>query len=464
MNHSWIAKTEDDKLLSSFLNRYYFDEFFHERDGVKFIEFFLKGDCPSKCSYCYLQKHLKDLYPCEYDDDEKILKNTEIFLDFYIENKFKCNIELFSGRMFYKGGIGLDVLELLYNKFKDTVLLDIYPTLILIPDDMQFVLDEDIVAEIERYIQQFAEIGIELAFSASVDGKNCDYLRFGDRVDEFYETVFKLALKYHWGLHPMLSAFNVDKWEDNMQWWIDNNEKFFNNTMILAVRDDNWTEDKLKIYLKLLDKTFDKLLKYYDNNKDEFLEAIFNYRPGDAYAFWKLPLEITESNPYRERITCASQQAMHVRMGDLALVSCHRLAYPQYVAGKFITENDKIIGLKAENPCLIMSTNSIKFDNLLNCCNCGISNFCMGPCLGSSYEANGDPFYPPRTVCQFYKADLYFKTVKLNKMGLLNRVKALYPFTYDKLIEAYDSIRSDSYINLLYRDTFKDEDENSGRD
>ena len=52
---------ERNQLLESFLERYYFDSF--RNPGPKYekiLELYIKSQCPSNCSYCYLAKHGKE--------------------------------------------------------------------------------------------------------------------------------------------------------------------------------------------------------------------------------------------------------------------------------------------------------------------------------------------------------------------------------------------------------------------
>ena len=46
---------------------------------------------------------------------------------------------------------------------------------------------------------------------------------------------------------------------------------------------------------------------------------------------------------------CTINRALIVRMGDLAIVPCHRTSYDQFLLGHFNVENEKIIGVTAKN-------------------------------------------------------------------------------------------------------------------
>ena len=46
---------------------------------------------------------------------------------------------------------------------------------------------------------------------------------------------------------------------------------------------------------------------------------------------------------------CTINRALIVRMGDLAIVPCHRTSYDQFLLGYFNVENEKIVGVTAKN-------------------------------------------------------------------------------------------------------------------
>jgi len=108
-------KEEDQILFSNILNNNYFDYF---KNGDKQIEFFINGICSANCSYCYLKKYQKELFPIELLNFDQILKNTDKLIKWYIKNKFKCNINIFSGELFTTK-IGISILDIFYNNFKN---------------------------------------------------------------------------------------------------------------------------------------------------------------------------------------------------------------------------------------------------------------------------------------------------------------------------------------------------------
>ena len=52
------------------------------------LELFITPTCNQKCEYCYLQRHINDLYPKENNNRETIIKNFKHVLDWCVEEDF----------------------------------------------------------------------------------------------------------------------------------------------------------------------------------------------------------------------------------------------------------------------------------------------------------------------------------------------------------------------------------------
>ena len=86
-----IFQKQNDELLTNIINALCqtylpdtagFEKF---KDNAGHIELYITPECNQKCTYCYLQKHMEDLYPKEIRNKEQILKNSEE----YKKNMFK---------------------------------------------------------------------------------------------------------------------------------------------------------------------------------------------------------------------------------------------------------------------------------------------------------------------------------------------------------------------------------------
>lgn len=412
------TQTETDLLFKHYLERNYFN-LFRRYDSNKFIELYIRGDCPSKCSYCYLQKHLNELYPREYDTEEHILPNVKKFMDFYIENDFVCNLELFSGRLF-QDEMGIEVLKILYDTFNSHP-FNPRPREILIPDDMQFLLDKNITKQIISYINKFKNLGIRVVFSASVDGYYIDQFRYGGRGEDFYNSLRQFTQQFDFSFHPMCSASNVKYWVKNYDWWRQFIEDdFYQHIMVLEVRDDNWGLDNIRDYLKFQNHIMEILFNDCNKDPQKYLDCLDRRADGHIHRCrmpFDLDFEGSIHDPHCDGLSCAYQKTLHIRMGDLAIVPCHRLAYPQLTSAYLIGDNH-IDEVRSKNASMFLMADNIKCRALPKCSNCGFAHACIGPCLGANYESMGDPFYTPDSVCDLLRYKITFQIEKFKQLGI----------------------------------------------
>jgi radical SAM protein with 4Fe4S-binding SPASM domain len=127
------------------------------------------------------------------------------------------------------------------------------------------------------------------------------------------------------------------------------------------------------------------------NNLEKFLFFLFK----KGYNILSSPF-----NTIGRGIGCSIQSTIHLKLGELALVPCHRTSYPPFVFGYFKVKNNKIIGVNASNPELMLTIYSFDAKNQPQCENCLLKDICSFGCLGSQFEKTGDLFSPIPTVCQ----------------------------------------------------------------
>ena len=436
MNKSFLEfENENDKLLFTHLDRYYFQQF-QKPGGTRMIELIVKGFCPSQCEYCYLQKHLKDLYPPVIDKNDKILENLKLFLKWYGESNFCCPIELFSGRLFQSDGFGLIVLDTIFDYFKNLP-EDKRPNSIIIPDDFQFLLDDKLTQEIEDRMDKFImDLNMPILFSISVDGFYCDEHRFGKRTQDFYDKVFYFMYKYDIISHNMISAENVRDWnKGNYQWWIDHMGKnaFGMHNSSLETREDHWNKESILEFVKLLNDSIEFEFQQ-DHDKANLYRKLLCANNHPLRNFNCAEREFEGNDPWPRGVACALQDALHIRLGDLAIVPCHRTAYPQFVAGNFIVKDDRLDRISAKNTAILIATHAWKEAMSPKCHQCEFAGYCGGPCFGANFEGTGDLFYTPDSVCLMEKVRISVIILKLYRKGLFEMMKYINPQSYERFM------------------------------
>lgn len=422
------------------------------------LELYVTAACGQNCEYCYLIKNGDKLYPKELRKKETILKNTQILAN-YILDKLPLlpRIDIFSGEI---------VGEPLFFEILD-ILLDCKAKgagfgSIVIPSNFSFIHSEEKTLKVEEYIEKAKQLNVNLVFSASIDGyvledKTRPQKIYKARDEEFYDKTFAFCKKYHYCFHPMISAYGIDDWIENYKWWIEKCEQYdipiLKNVMTLEVRNDDWTDYKIQKYLEFLEFYF----QYHLNNTFEGLPRRMALqligKLGENFGYTNLLLSEKIQIP-----SCSIGYQMTVRLGDLAIAPCHRLSYDDFLYGKFIVKDEKIVDVEAYNPFIatkILLSNQRKSHH--GCDVCWNKDTCIKGCFGSQKENTDEIFMPVESVCNLLKA----KTKKIlelyDNFGVIEELKKLKtnPTIPEELIDEYltmiekikKGIDTDPYFN-----------------
>ena len=432
---------ENDTLMWNFINRSFFEAWRNpEKEHLmnfRSLEIMLNYKCNLACKYCYVNRHGEELYPKElYEDKDKLLKNVEIILDFLVENKMKPKIELFSGEALVQQ-VGLQALEMIIDKMGNWSEITV-----VIPTNMSWLLSDNLTAEIERLIAKGASLGLNVFLSGSVDGKYCEInrpflaavdemttspMRIVDwtykpefvepRGDEFYEKFFKLSKKYGYGFHPMIYSHNVEHWIKNFMWFQENLKKYeipWSSIYLLEVRNSEWTEQQIKDFGKFIEFLIYFSWDKVGRNAENYFKFMFQ---GRGFNILNSPISTIGRG-----LGCSYQSCIYLRVGDMGLAPCHRSCYEPMMLGNFKVEDDKIVGVHANNFELMIGGISAEGDNFPYCEQCIIKSLCSHGCLGAQLEATGDMFTPIPTMCQMEHEKIAAMVRAYKDIGIFSEV------------------------------------------
>lgn len=419
-----LYQDEKNKLFNSFIDRYY--------KNASICELIISSECNQKCEYCYIYKHGHKLYPAETRDKNNILNNFKLLLDYlYNENYQFKTLDLFSGE-FFQLSYWDQVFSILYNH---PIVERI--NVVTIPSNYSFLLNDSTAQKIEEWLKSFKESKkVDIFLSCSVDGpetlEELERPIKGNpniKQKDFYDKMFKFLKKHRFVAHPMITKNFVMNYKENYDFWIDNiikydcsyeknGKKIYNIPMFLEVRDPDQWDDPIvlskyrEFLLYVAEKDF---TSYHDSNIEDFAMHVADDF-SDSMQFLGL---YNKTQPYiinipeiYSAIPCSIQSGLKCRVGDMAIVPCHRTCYPNMIFGTFITNDDNtkivdVIGDKVNLAHKIQTCNPNR--SFLRCSNCNIKAICLKGCLGSQYENTGELFGAQDNICELFKTK--YKTI-----------------------------------------------------
>lgn len=374
------------------------------------IELIIDKKCNLACKYCYYNKFGDQYYNEESLKKENIIKNAKEVNKWLLDNKIRTTLQLFSGEILNRK-IGLELIDIFSE----------YATKegsghITIPTNATFLTNEKKIKEIKEAIK-----GKRIYISLSMEGKYCEISRpyKGNvkeiRDDEYYDRAFKFASEVNnkVGFHPMIHSSNIYQWKKNIDWYIDKHKEHnlsLDSFYLLEVRNSDWNKDEIKEFGSfieyLCETTFKKVC---DSNPEKFIRFIIDKKGFNILA--------TLFSCIGRGIGCSIQSTLMVRLGDMTIVPCHRLAYKWFEIGKLKLPEFEAYDVK--KPELLISINSCLTKNFPKCDTCTLFNeLCSSGCLGSQFENSYDLFYPNEVVCALEHVKIISIIKGLKKVGV----------------------------------------------
>jgi radical SAM protein with 4Fe4S-binding SPASM domain len=352
-----------------------FDKKFLSRTTA--LELVINEKCQNSCTYCYRKfKHVKS--PVFSVEPSQVKTMVDRFLNVIQEDAkdfFKNRkIELF-------GGDGL--IDYQYTKKLLKILDEYNPKGISIPTNGR------LVSELTSYDLEslFDGINTDIGLSLSVDGDITDKQRPLSKIGKMlsydekinYDKLFKIAKKYGYGYHPMLSFNKVDSWLDTIKYFF---ETYGIVPYLLEVRHSLSKENAIKAVIQIA-----RIRDYYAFIDEKAVEMANTIRA---------------SRTPRGLGCSALTTAVIMPNGDMPF--CHRLIDPPWVYGNVN------YGLDITKAISLHTIYNHK--NVPECFICPLRDYCNGLCQGACYEYWGDPWIPIPSVCDYYLLKNYIFSLK----------------------------------------------------
>ena len=435
-------KAANNRCAELFLNNYYYEKF-KTGDPYCSLELIFTPQCNLKCSYCYLWKNEQQLFSNCRAETKQILHNLELVLQWMEKNQFHPDLDIFSGE-FLAQSLGYEALELIYQ-YQSRWPAELRSSSILIPTNMTFVCNDDLIKKVDTYIEKFNDIGIKLFLSASVDGKFIESNRRYDasldipieveRDDAYYEKLFNYCVQRRIRFHPMIYSKHIGKWKDNYLWFKENLIKrglspfdFY----LLEVRNEEWTKKDIIEFQSFLEFLYQEAWEYCEHDVQKFVSHLLSYETN---------LNILGHSLYHQsnRYSCSLQRALCIRLDDLAVPPCHRTGYEYLLYGRYQPDEQEVLRFESSKVELMSTLHGMGTASLPYCTECPINELCIGQCIGAMHESNKNLFTPIPSVCALEHAKtmtLVACLVKYNAFdAMMQQLSPVKRFQLEKLKE-----------------------------
>lgn len=463
---------DDSLLFKGFLNEKLFNNKINKLNNPNAsdivakegLELIIRPECNQKCDYCYIGQYGDKLYPYqERANNSQILNNLKMFLNYLIkEESYIVHWEIFAGDLFYDD-LYFDLMDVFYNYYfnklhemNKIIPCQVRPRIVM-PCNFSFCESKEQLEKIEKIIDKFENINVELGFSWSHDGKYAIDTREKREIsEEFYDNAFNFVKKHRAGIHAMISAENIENAIENFDWWVSAYNKYLPDYDIVApyfleVRNggEYWTDEKIDKYLEFLNHVMNKMFNLCDRDPKKYCWSVYSERYSDRkkeyykkyYPHIKIAQDFTEiihmlKNP--DAMSCTHGHALCLNIGNLTFNPCHRLTYKQFQGGCFKVNQTELFKTNNQYLDSVVTTKEIvdieakdglngylnSFftvrNNFAGCNFCEYNGLCIKGCLGAQFEHYGDPNYPIPSVCKLYKSKIDFIFKKYKEFDALN--------------------------------------------
>lgn len=326
------------------------------------------------------------------------------FIQWYIQNDYQCNIELFGEGWQENLEQTHYILGLLLNNFGRA---RFKPKQIIIHGNCPFLNYPNLIQLWETYHQAFTKARITLVFRTYVNGLGLD---IDDRLTQNFYEQYKFWHKTHLVYNTVTLIGNkLKNCLSNLDWW----QQYFSTPELLNTR---FIEDKGYRYtmddINLLSQYYTTLFNIY-----------LNIMGKEQLAKWIIEKEsMVQLNPLicssQDTIPCHCYNSLTIDLATLAVGLCPNLSNSLFTIGHYQINDGKITDFIADNVDILIVKDHLKRSEMPKCIQCLFAGLCPGTCLSCNYNESGNPIVPMYEVCMLLrmKYALLFSLVKDNNI------------------------------------------------
>ena len=374
-------------------------------------------------------KKCDDLSINEEELDGKIyLNNLDILIQYFQENniiintwKIKTNNNLFVNNFYFK------ILDRLYQYFTFTH----QSGQIFFPSNYSFCDNELQKIQVEKYLHLFQQINVKIVLP---------YYNYF-HLTNISDNIINFMLKIHEKACLIITNKNLKNSIDNYKLWVQKFHLNDTNCKTLALTLDKttiWTDDDIKLLLKLLEYIINDCYSKYDYNLEKFTQHVL------SLTNQKRNMDLITLQFYdKDKNNCLNCGISNLTIdcADLNFYTCCGLHNSIFNGGKFLIEDNKIIDIIANegiNVYINQKVTNVFFTP--DCFACEDKYFCERGCRAAQFEYSTESYFPISEICKLFNSRLNFLIKKYNDMGVFNTLFIKKPDILSEM-EKYELIK-----------------------
>ena len=373
---------QDIQLLNEILNRNYYYYFKQDNNKRRLVlQFFQNSN--------YDNSWIIPTYETVKIDKKEIINNFELLLNWYKKNNFKCDIQI--DDFFWLNDIDFreQIFNILYKTISDINLYITNSFSNLNEQDFEYFNNQKI---------KFKTNNVNIIYTILVeDIYNNELLNFGNKNN----SIIKVKI----------SPNSVSTLNQDYLYLIKNYDE--NNIVFYEEESQEWTEEKIQLFIKFIDFYFEYQIKNY--KQDQLLNNIF-FNNNFIFSLSNKGT-IDETNPYGK---CKLYHNLNITVFNLGINFCKKFQYNDLTIGYYQIENNEITKCLPNNiPAAMVPTHTKRYI-LPQCEYCHYGHICNGYCHGDAYKLVMNPLIPILETCNLKKAKFTYILYKLKQLKLFN--------------------------------------------
>lgn len=343
---------QDNLLLRDIIQRNYFNNFDYNKS---FNLTFFYNDLYTNYMYIPTYESYQSL-----NNFNSILKNFELFLEWYKYNNFNTKIIIHDNFLLNNKEYVKKILKLIVDSNIN------YKNLNIVID----LIEIDNIAEVIDTLKSLKINNLTLEFNVNLEDSK--------KIQEFNLNSYGIINIL---IHPQIGS---EELIDNYNFIIQNK---YNIQEYIDIDSDKWDEINIQNYLQFIK---------YLLLKNDF-----------SLLYTSSPININDQhvidNTYCKK-NCCFQNSLNILIVDLSINLCHKFQYDDQIIGYLKPNEETILAFESKILPLIMLNTHLKRSSTPHCEICPYINICKGFCFASSYKKCFNPAIPIEESCNLKKA------------------------------------------------------------